>query len=406
MPVMDITSCSRRTFVKLAAVLLALTATTLLAAPATPVEMAALYRTAVDRRLDVPQPEVQRYAQLTEVAFARAWIQPGAAQYVVVVDRDPQVQALLLMWRSAAGNYQLVGASPVSTGSPGSFDHFETPLGVFDHHVGNPDFRAEGTRNANGIRGYGAKGMRVFDLGWQRVAKGWGDGAFMEMRLQMHATDPEVLEQRLGSPQSKGCIRIPATLNQLVDHYGVLDAEYERLAREGRRLWVLHDDRDPVPDAGRFVVVVDSERGERPAWSPAPVLPHRRPLPTPPTRTSTARGVTVAVTPGTFDERASIWEFALAFHSTGARLDDDLPGGASLLAGLRMLHPIAWDGEGPTRSHHRVGVLKFLATSSLPEELELRVQRRGEPQPRIFRWSLGGWYAVNDPPRGATLSGN
>lgn len=49
------------------------------------------------------------------------------------------------------------------------------------------------------------------------------------MRLQMHATDPDLLERRLGSAQSKGCIRIPASLNRLIDCYGVLDAEYKRV---------------------------------------------------------------------------------------------------------------------------------------------------------------------------------
>jgi hypothetical protein len=274
---MEITSRCRRSVGGLGAVLVALAALALSAAPAGPADLAALYRATVDRRLEVPDREVQRYAQLADVALGRASIQLDAAQYVVVVDRDPQVQTLLLMWRSAAGNYQLVGASPVSTGSPGSFDHFETPLGVFEHTVGNADFRAEGSFNENGIRGYGVKGMRVYDFGWQRVPKGWGDGAVIDMRLQMHATDPDVLEQRLGSPQSKGCVRIPATLNRFLDHYGILDAEYERLAREGRRMWVLHEDRETVPEAGRYLVIVDSGRQERPDWSPAPVLPRRRP---------------------------------------------------------------------------------------------------------------------------------
>jgi hypothetical protein len=87
-----------------------------------------------------------------------------------------------------------------------------------------------------------------------------------------------VLEQRLGSAQSKGCVRIPATLNHLLDHHGVLDADYDAMAHEGVKYWVLPDDRAPVADAGRYLVVVDSEREERPAWSPAPVLPRiRRP---------------------------------------------------------------------------------------------------------------------------------
>jgi hypothetical protein len=247
------------------------------AAPASPAELRVLYRSAVDRRLEVPAEEVLRYARMAEDAFAAQALVPSTAQYVAVVDRDPRVQVLLLMWRSAAGDWQLVGTSPVSTGRPGSFDHFLTPVGVFDHSAANPDFRAEGTFNANGIRGYGAKGMRVFDFGWQRVPKGWGDHQVITMRLQMHATDPDLLEQRLGTAQSKGCIRIPATLNHLLDHYGVLDAEYERLLGEGHRLWMLADDREPVDDAGRYLVIVDTQRSERPAWSLPGKPPGRRP---------------------------------------------------------------------------------------------------------------------------------
>lgn len=246
------------------------------APPVEPRELAAAYRQLVDRRLEVPPDEMPRYAQLVDEAFGRASIRAEAPQYVLVVDRDPQVQAALVLWRAAQGRYELVGASPVSTGAPGPFDYFETPLGVFEHGPWNPDFRAEGTVNENGIRGYGAKGMRVFDFGWQRVPKGWGDRAVIDMRLQVHATDPDVLESRLGSPQSKGCVRIPATLNRFLDHHGVLDAEYEQVVAQGRELWVLQATRQPVPGAGRYLVVVDSERSDRPAWSPAPKLPRRR----------------------------------------------------------------------------------------------------------------------------------
>jgi hypothetical protein len=242
-------------------------------------EMLMRYGAQVDKTLQLPELESQRYARLTTVALANANLRLDQAQYVVVVDRDPNVQALLLYWRSEHGEFRLIGASPVSTGRPGSFEHFETPLGVFDHSTANLDYRAEGTRNSEGIRGYGVKGMRIFDLGWQRVPKGWGDGATSEMRLQMYATDPDLLEQRLGSVQSKGCIRIPATLNKLIDHYGLLDADYNQAVREGRSLWMLQEQRAPVPDPGRYVIVVDSERRDRPDWAPAPFLPHRRPLP-------------------------------------------------------------------------------------------------------------------------------
>src|SRR3569623_763150 len=98
------------------------------------------------------------------------------------------------------------------------------------------------------------------------------------MRLLRHATDPDALEQRLGTAQSKGCIRIPAALDLLLDHYGVLDGAYESAAARGGRLWVLQGDREPVEGAGRWLVIVDSARTERPDWAPRPYLPRRLPV--------------------------------------------------------------------------------------------------------------------------------
>jgi hypothetical protein len=242
-----------------------------------PAQLAAAFRSQVDRKLEVPSEEIRRYGVLAEASARAAGVKLGQ-EYVAVVDRDPYVQALLLMWRSADGEYRLIGASPVSTGRPGTFDHFETPLGVFEHSRANPDYRAEGTFNENGIRGYGLKGMRVYDFGWQQVPKGWGDGQVIQMRLQMHATDPDALEQRLGSAQSKGCIRIPATLNRLIDFRGLLDADYNEATQQGAHLWVLRDDREPVTDAGRYLIVVDTQRSEPLDWSPRPPLPHRAPV--------------------------------------------------------------------------------------------------------------------------------
>jgi len=73
--------------------------------------------------------------------------------------------------------------------------------------------------------------MRVWDFGWQPAEKGWtAEQETAEIRLLVHATDPDYLEQRLGRPASKGCVRIPAAMNRYLDHYGVLDAEYEREA--------------------------------------------------------------------------------------------------------------------------------------------------------------------------------
>jgi hypothetical protein len=90
------------------------------------------------------------------------------------------------------------------------------------------------------------------------------------MRLQLHATDPDLLEPLLGVRRSKGCIRIPASLNLFIDRHGLLDAEYERALLEGRHFWVLRADRTPAPTPGRYLVIVDSQRAARPDWSPLP----------------------------------------------------------------------------------------------------------------------------------------
>ncbi len=195
---------------------------------------------------------------------ASAVAAPDAAGVV-----DPR-RAFLLRDVLPSDNWQMIGASPVSTGRPGEYDHFITPLGVFEHTPSNMDFRSEGTLNENHIRGYGKRDMRIFDLGWAQGERGWGKGGMSQMRFQMHATDPDRLEPLLGIRHSKGCVRIPASLNAFIDHYGILDAEYVALVESGKSLWVLKSDRQVTPWAGRYIVVVDSARKSRPAWAPAP----------------------------------------------------------------------------------------------------------------------------------------
>ena len=119
-------------------------------------------------------------------------------------------------------------------------------------------------------RGYGRKGARVYDFGWVPAPKGWGNGAMSVMRLQMHATDPDHLEQRLGTAQSKGCIRISASLNEFIDRHGVLDEDYQKEMDDGRRRRVLRSDWTPTPWSGRYLVVVDSMSSEQPGWSGQP----------------------------------------------------------------------------------------------------------------------------------------
>ena len=219
----------------------------------------------VDKKLAVPTEEQAAYARALRNALERAGMSEIPPQFVLLVDRSPTVQAAFLYWMSA-GDWRLIGAVPVSTGLPGAYEHFLTPLGVFEHSLANLDFRAEGTFNERGIRGYGLKGMRVFDFGWVKAERGWGPGGKSSMRLQVHATDP-VLEKFLGRAHSKGCIRVPATLDRFLDHHGILDANYERAASLGAQSSVLLPDREPARWAGRYLVVVDSERTRRPEWT-------------------------------------------------------------------------------------------------------------------------------------------
>jgi hypothetical protein len=244
----------------------------------TPLALASLYASRVAQRLEVPVDEAQVYGRRAQAALIEAGVTGLSAQYFLVVDRSPQVQAIFLFWWSPDAPAQLIGASPVSTGRGGRFAYFETPTGVFEHSLDNPDFRAEGTRNSHGIRGFGVKGLRVFDFGWQLATRQWGDGGVSPMRLLLHATDPDWLESRLGTVQSQGCVRIPASLNQLIDEYGLLDADYETGLDEGKALWMLHPQRTPTPWSGRYLIVVDSQRAERPIWAIWPATSLSRPL--------------------------------------------------------------------------------------------------------------------------------
>jgi hypothetical protein len=231
-----------------------------------PADLALAYAREVDKRLLPPPPEQAHYALLMTRALAAAGVLVGRDQFVVLVDRSAQVQAAMVWWLPTAGAAQMIGASPASTGRPSGFEHFETPTGVFEHTLDHPDFRAEGTRNEFGIRGYGDKGLRVYDFGWVMGRRGWAPGEQL-MRLQLHATDRERLEPRLGERASKGCIRIPATMNRFIDRHAVLDAAYDEALARGQKFWVLRPDREPTPWSGRYLVVIDSDRKARPTWA-------------------------------------------------------------------------------------------------------------------------------------------
>lgn len=232
------------------------------------VALSIAYRREVDMRLAVPESDQARYATRLDDAVSN--IRFENSQYLLLVDRSPKVQAVFLYFLDLpASRLHFIGASPASTGKPGKFDYFVTPVGVFAHTTDNMDYRAEGTYNKNGIRGLGLQGMRVYDFGWVEAERGWDKGGLGQMRLLMHATDPDFLEAHLGTARSKGCVRIPATLNVFIDRYGLLDADYEAALSRGENLWVLRPDRISTAWPGRYLVIVDSNSNTRPAWSPA-----------------------------------------------------------------------------------------------------------------------------------------
>ena len=179
----------------------------------------------------------------------------GSPQLVIVVDRNPAVQMMVLMLARPGGaeGWRAVGAAHVSTGQARRRDYYLTPLGAFPHTDAILDFRAAGTRNEHHVRGLGTAGMRVWDFGWQWALKGWHtDNAGGDIRLQMHATDPDLLERKLGHPASEGCVRLSSSLNRFLDQHGVLDADYERAAAtDGRYAALLLPGRTPSPLAGR-----------------------------------------------------------------------------------------------------------------------------------------------------------
>ena len=104
-----------------------------------------------------------------------------------------------------------------------------------------------------------------------------------------------------------------------------------------------------------------------------------------PAQSSSAAGVTVKATPRTL--AGPVWEFELVFDTHTQDLNDDPAKSASLHAAGASAAPLAWQGD-PPGGHHRKGVLSFKAVTPAPAALELRLQRPGEPSPRVFRWKV------------------
>ncbi|MGZ8268513.1 MAG: hypothetical protein ACXWUU_13745 [Burkholderiales bacterium] len=107
-----------------------------------------------------------------------------------------------------------------------------------------------------------------------------------------------------------------------------------------------------------------------------------------PAQTSSARGVTIKVTPKNLASNTGSWEFAIVLDTHSQDLSDDLVKSSLLLDGAGGQHsPTAWDGA-PPGGHHREGVLRFKPISPRPRSIELQITRAGEDAPRSFRWQL------------------
>lgn len=222
-----------------------------------------VFMTEVPRFIPQTPQSTQRWITLAQAQIAATQTEILRPQLIVVIDRAIKVQQLAVLVAQPDGPYEVIGAVHVSTGQEGRTDHYITPTGVFRHTDAILDYRAEGTYNENHIRGLGLKGMRVWDFGWQWARKGWnpavGKPLAIQIRFEMHATDPAILEQRIGRTASQGCVRIPSAMNRFLDLHGVLDADYERVAvTDIRYRALLLRDRTASILAGDALVVIDS----------------------------------------------------------------------------------------------------------------------------------------------------
>ena len=207
----------------------------------TPRELALRFDAAVAQQLQVPRTESWIYASLAEAELAGHHGIAPDPQYVLVVDSSPAIQVAFLFWRLLPGRYELVGASPASTGSPLRPGCLETPCGVFPQASVSDAGRAFAAR--------------VYDFGTQRARNATGTG-YGALHLQARAALGRH-RALLGTAQSDGRVLLPPSLVAFLDTYGVLDGRPGNATAAG----------EPVPFAGQYLVVIDSERDERPDWA-------------------------------------------------------------------------------------------------------------------------------------------
>lgn len=205
-----------------------------------------------------------------EEALARLKTIPWSllfSQYFVFIDRHPDQQNIMVGFFNAISSEIIVlGWDKTSTGKPERRGHYQTPVGIFRNSIDNIGYRALGTKNSKGWRGLGKKGSRVWDFGWQTTERIYQrHEEAIDIRLLLHATDPDFGEPRLGKVDSKGCVRISAKLNKFLDEYGILDADFEANKKLVQISWLLRPDRQTVKCPGRYLLVADSTGLAEPA---------------------------------------------------------------------------------------------------------------------------------------------
>lgn len=213
------------------------------------------------RLLALDKPYLDAVREDVRVQLKAAGLQFDGSQYFVWADRNPLAQIILVGFYDAGRDrMDFLGADLISSGTlQKDGDYFLTPVGIFENRVDNFGYRAQGTPNQEGWRGLGGKDSRVWDFGYQKSLKKYkGGNTLSEMRLLMHATDPDKGEPRLGRTDSKGCVRISQYLNRFLDTYALLDRHYEEWAKTRPDSWLLKKDRQPVGYPGKFLFIGDS----------------------------------------------------------------------------------------------------------------------------------------------------
>ena len=76
----------------------------------------------VNRKLTVPLADQQGYGRLLQHTLDENSHGDLANEFVVLVDRSANMQAIFVYFRAKADDpWSMIGASPVSTGRPGSY---------------------------------------------------------------------------------------------------------------------------------------------------------------------------------------------------------------------------------------------------------------------------------------------